>query len=54
MKKILALMSVVAASSAAMAQTTGGLDLAGLGIGGLVLLGILVFVLFRFLGGNDD
>jgi hypothetical protein len=55
MTKLLAVLSVLGATGVALAQTGGGLgNLAGLGIGGLVLLGILAFVLWRFVFGRDD
>lgn len=54
----LALLAVLGAASVAMAQdttTTGLLDsLAGIGIGGLVVVAALVFVLFRFFFNGSD
>ncbi|MBL8878922.1 MAG: hypothetical protein JNG88_07360 [Phycisphaerales bacterium] len=52
MTNAMALLGVLGTASAALAQdtTNGGLlgSLAGIGIGGLVVLAVLVFVLFRF------
>lgn len=54
----MALLSVLGTASAALAQDTtdNGLlgTLAGIGIGGLVILAVLVFVLFRFFFNGGD
>ena len=56
--KLGALAAILASGTAAMAQTTGGIDLAGLfggGAIGLVVLAIVVFFGWRwFRGGGDD
>lgn len=56
--KLGALLAALSTASAALAQTTGTLDLAGLfggGAIGLVILAIVIFFGWRwFRGGSDD
>ncbi len=59
--RALAVSGALSTSAAALAQTTTTTTnpltaLAGLGAGGLVILGVIAFVLWRFFfrGGSDD